>query len=187
MGQNFFNRFTDEGFRQAIAAYQKAIRLDPRYGDAYAGMALAEAYVFDAYGNPAILKQALEDAEKGIALAPPAAGLTDIAVGSACNGSGTGRARRRTSRRRAPSSPATTMRRRTTPLCWRILGDCRKRLREARKLLNVEPLSVSLLVNLTNYQTAMGDFTGAEATVRRAIEVEPADFTWSPHWQTFSR
>ena len=175
MGQNFFNRFTDEGFRQAIDAYQKAIKLDPRYGDAYAGMALAEAYVFDAHGNPAILKQALEDAEKGIALAPASSrayryrGWIRLQWQWDWAGAEADFVKARAIEPRdyyAESNYATLL---------AYLGRLPEAVAEARKLLNVEPLSVSLLVNLTNYQTAIGDFTAAEATVRRAIEVEPGD------------
>jgi TolB-like protein len=175
MGQNFFNRYTDEGFRQAIDAYQKALQLDPLYGDAYASLALAEAYVFDARGNPEILKQALEDAERGIALAPGSSrayryrGWIRLQWLWDWTGAQADFEKARAIEPRDYYAEANY----ATLLAY--LGRIPEAIAETRKLLNVEPLSVSLLVNLTNYQTAVGDWAGAEAAIRRAIEIEPAD------------
>ena len=44
-GRWYWNKFTRDGKVQAIAAYQEAIKLDPNYALAYAG--LADAYVID--------------------------------------------------------------------------------------------------------------------------------------------
>ena len=175
MGENFFNRYTDAGFQQAIDAFQKAIKRDPLYGDAYAGMALAEAYVFDAHRNPATLKQALEDAEKGIALAPTSSrayryrGWIRLQWLWDWTGAQSDFEKARALEPRDYHAEANY----ATLLAY--LGRVPEAIAETRKLLNVEPLGVSLLVNLTNYHTAMGDFVDAESTVRRAMEVEPAD------------
>lgn len=42
LGRQFFNRTNMADFRRAVAAYQQAIALDPKYASAYAGLAVAE-------------------------------------------------------------------------------------------------------------------------------------------------
>jgi TolB-like protein/tetratricopeptide (TPR) repeat protein len=175
MGQSFFNRYTDEGFQQAIEAYQKAIALDPQYGDAYASKALAEAYVFDAHRNAEDLKRALEDAERGIALAPDSSRVYRyrgwIRLQWLWDWAG---AKADFEKARA-LEPRDSRAEGNYAVLLAYLGNVPQAISETRKLLTIEPLSVDLLVNLTNYQTAIGDFTGAETSARRAIEVEPGD------------
>ncbi len=42
LGRQFFNRTNMADFRRAVAAYEQAIALDPKYASAYAGLAVAE-------------------------------------------------------------------------------------------------------------------------------------------------
>jgi serine/threonine-protein kinase len=42
LGRQFFNRTNTADFRRAVAAYEQAIALDPKYASAYAGLAVAE-------------------------------------------------------------------------------------------------------------------------------------------------
>jgi tetratricopeptide (TPR) repeat protein len=68
-GQYFANRGSEEGLKKAVENFQEAIRLDPNYAPAYAG--LADAYAFLGFGwanieHPEVL--AMEAAKKAIAL-----------------------------------------------------------------------------------------------------------------------
>ena len=51
LGRQLDRRDSLEGYRLAVAAYSKAIALDPNYAAAYAGLALAEAYLADLTGD----------------------------------------------------------------------------------------------------------------------------------------
>jgi adenylate cyclase len=77
-GNQYFNRNSLEGYRLAVAAYRKAVELDPGYAAAYAGLTYAELYAADyaetADENAAGRQRALAAVEKSIALAP---GLPD--------------------------------------------------------------------------------------------------------------
>jgi tetratricopeptide (TPR) repeat protein len=79
LGRQLMRRDTTKGVRQAAAAYQAAVRLDPGYAPAWAGLALA---TFWSDGNMGETQEQLEDgrararaaAEKAVALDP---GLAD--------------------------------------------------------------------------------------------------------------
>jgi len=74
LGRKFLDRFTPEDFRRALDAFRRSIALDPNYGSAYAGLALAQVMVADALEDPRpAIQPALAAAEKAIELAPEAA------------------------------------------------------------------------------------------------------------------
>ncbi|HSC13010.1 MAG TPA: hypothetical protein VLC97_18705 [Rhodanobacteraceae bacterium] len=74
LGNQFYNRNTPEGYPLAVAAYQKAIALDPGYAAAYAGLTYAELYASDyaaSVGEIAAARQrAQAAANKAIELTP---------------------------------------------------------------------------------------------------------------------
>lgn len=74
LGNQFLNRGSVDGFRHAVAAYRRAIALDPEYAAAHAGLALAEGYSAEheatAEGIAAGKQRARAAAEKAVALAP---------------------------------------------------------------------------------------------------------------------
>jgi adenylate cyclase len=84
LGNQFYKRNTPEGYRLAVAAYQKAVELDPGYAAAYAALAYAELYASDyaasAEENDAGRRRAQTAVDKSIELAP------DIADGYGARG-----------------------------------------------------------------------------------------------------
>ena len=72
LGRNFLDQWTLAGIQHAVAAFKKAIALDPNYAGAYSGLAEAEAQVADKVGDPAGLTRAIADVDHAIALAPHA-------------------------------------------------------------------------------------------------------------------
>ena len=71
LGNKLRENDTDESNRAALAAYQKAVALDPYYADAYSGIADAEWRISDMItGEPSGYQRALAAAERAIALAP---------------------------------------------------------------------------------------------------------------------
>src|SRR5215471_8796281 len=73
LGNQYFNRDSEDGYRLALAAYEKAIVLDPKYATAYAGLGFAQLYAADWAAsleeNSAGKKRAEATIEKAIALA----------------------------------------------------------------------------------------------------------------------
>ncbi len=71
LGTQFRARDTPAANRQALAAYQKAVALDPGYAAAYSGISGAEWRIADqSIGEAAAYQRAGAAAEKAIALAP---------------------------------------------------------------------------------------------------------------------
>ena len=71
VGNQFRLRDTVEANTQALAAYRKAVALDPKYAAAYSGVADAQWRLADqSTGQPSDYVSALAAAEKAIALAP---------------------------------------------------------------------------------------------------------------------
>jgi adenylate cyclase len=74
LGRKYLDQqFTREGDESAVAAFNRAIALDPGYAAAYSRLAVAEAHLADQTGDPSGLKRATAAAERAIALAPDSA------------------------------------------------------------------------------------------------------------------
>jgi TolB-like protein/Flp pilus assembly protein TadD len=159
--------------QRAVAAYQKAIAIDPKYAAAYAELSIMQNYVADFTGDAAGNVAALASAEKAVALAP------DQADGYAARG----------------------VLRLTTNFDWqgaqadlsRALsidaGDSRVQARYAyvmaavgrldeatvaiRKSLAADPLSVSAWGNLSLYAIASGDYPAAHEALGHALALNP--------------
>ncbi len=75
LGRQFFNRGSGEDFRRAVTAYQQAVKFDPNFASAYAGLAVSENEVARAPGNTleevqAAQARALAAADRAIELDP---------------------------------------------------------------------------------------------------------------------
>ena len=74
LGRQFFHRNNVDGFRRAQEAYERAVKLDPGYAPAWAGLAMATFWVADSGDSLAAIKEgqdrAVAASEKAIALAP---------------------------------------------------------------------------------------------------------------------
>ncbi len=72
--QRYYTRSSSDGFRSAVAAYEKSIAADPGYAPAWAGLAVAlaaSADYGDSSGQVAELKRrAIDAADRAVALAP---------------------------------------------------------------------------------------------------------------------
>jgi TolB-like protein/Flp pilus assembly protein TadD len=74
LGRKYLDQqFTREGYESAVAAFNRAISLDPGYAAAYARLAMAEAHLADQTGDPSGFKLATAAVERAIALAPESA------------------------------------------------------------------------------------------------------------------
>jgi len=74
LGRQFYQRGNLESDRLALAAFQRAIELDPRYAAAYAEFGLTEHYLGAEADDTAAYDRAYAAVDKAIALAPMEAG-----------------------------------------------------------------------------------------------------------------
>jgi serine/threonine protein kinase len=70
LGRQFEGLHSLDDYRRAVAAYRKAIELDPNFAAAYAGLSTAQFWASDQTGDAAGVEQAMSAAEKAIALEP---------------------------------------------------------------------------------------------------------------------
>ena len=173
LGKQFFNRGNPSGFQGAIAAFHRAIALDPRYGAAYAGLAMAEAYWADNGGEPADVERALAHADQAIALAP------NLADGYVARGW------MRFSRKwnwpgaqadleravQLDANDSTTQRRYGGLLA--ALGRLPEAISAARKAIDMDPLSNAAWGNIGVYYNSIGQFAAARKALDRALEINP--------------
>jgi TolB-like protein/Flp pilus assembly protein TadD len=173
LGKQFFNRGNPAGFQSAIAAFHRAISLDPRYAAAYAGLATAETYWADNGGQSADVERALADADQAIALAP---NLADGYVA---------RAWLRFSRKwdwadaqadlekalQLDACDSTTQRRYGSLLA--ALGRLPEAISAAKKAIAIDPLSNAAWGNLGVYYNGLGAYADARKALDRALEINP--------------
>ncbi len=70
LGRGLQNRGNADGWPLALAAFRKAIALDPGYAPAYARLAIAENFVADRTNDVAGFQRAVAAADRAVALAP---------------------------------------------------------------------------------------------------------------------
>ena len=177
LGRQFLNRATEEGFRRACDEYAKALALEPDYAAALAGLALAEAYSADYTATDA---QLLELRHRARASAE-AAVLRDPELGEAY----TARAVLRfvfeldwdggasDFRQALHFNPGDVM---TLWQYSRLLaaqGKMTEALAQAQAATRLDPLSAQAWEIQSRYQIALGDFTGAQTALARALDIAP--------------
>jgi len=84
IGTEARKHYNSESLQRSVAAFQRAVALDPNYANAYAALAEAQVFGADFTGSPTqravAVKQAFVTVEKAVALAP------DLAVGYGVRG-----------------------------------------------------------------------------------------------------
>jgi TolB-like protein/cytochrome c-type biogenesis protein CcmH/NrfG len=174
LGQQYFNHGGDEGYRRAVSAYREALRLDPNYAAAYAGLAYAQYYLADATGDQPGLERAQAAAQRAIELAP------DLAMGYAARADLRGNifwdwpgARRDYARayELGPDDPF-VLRRYSSLL--QSLDELAEAIRLAQRAIELDPFSASAWRNLGFALLTKGDRSGARTAAQRALAIDPS-------------
>ncbi|MBV8496323.1 MAG: TIR domain-containing protein [Gammaproteobacteria bacterium] len=173
LGQQYFNRGSDQDLRQALAAYHKAIELDPRYAAAYSGLAYAEAYLVDATGDASGNQRAKAAAERAIELAP------DQAIGYTARGDlrfaydwdWTGaQADFAKALELEPNDPFVLRR---FSILMLYMGHVAEAVANSQKATELDPFSVSAWSVYGGNLEAQGDSAAAADAYRRALAINP--------------
>ncbi len=173
LGKAFNERENPENWRRAIAAYQKALALDPGYGPAQAALASARARLADSLGDEAAKDQAIAEADKAIAMAPT------LAEGYLVRAVSRLSFKRDWAGAQADYEKAMTL----DPGNQLVQGSyarlliARGQLPEAivalRKAIELDPLAATEWGQLGRMLNAAGDFTAARAALDRGLEISP--------------
>ncbi|MEO8190043.1 MAG: protein kinase [Acidobacteriota bacterium] len=180
LGRQFASRANPEGDRLAVAAYQRAIKLDPNFAAAYAGLAGAEYWLAESAGGTAEAveaenEQARAAAEKAIALDPDlAAGY--LARGLVRYGITWDWVGAQTDLERALSlDPGDSRIQIVYSYILSTLGRLPEAMVVARKAIELDPLSPRGGSNLGRYLNALGRFPEARRALIGALEISPED------------
>jgi TolB-like protein/Flp pilus assembly protein TadD len=174
LAQQYVTRGGLDGYRRAVAAYRSAVASDPHYAAAYAGLAVAEAYLADGIGDSAGLDRASAAADRAIALAP------HEAQGYAARGflrstwawDWTGAQADLAKALELDPNDASVLRRHS----FLSLQEGRRSeaITTGRKLVELDPLSAPAWDSLALVLMVSGDYTAAREALRQALAIDPA-------------
>lgn len=176
LGREYRSQGNIDAFRRAAAAYGRAVTLDPGYGAAYAGLAIAEYQVADWNNDAPGFQRAKEAADRAVALEP------EQAAGYFARGFLRYRrewfwAGAQADFEKALSiDPGTGDARREYGQLLFTLSRTREAISEVRHAADLDPLSGDAWAYLQRMYVAAGDPASARRAARRAIELQPASF-----------
>lgn len=176
IGRQQYHRFTREGLRGAVEAYERALALDPAYAPAWAGLGIPVYTLAEAAPTPAAVEaqrlRALAAAEKAVVLSPdlPDAlstrGILRALVSYDWTGAEADLERAIRLNGNDPDS------RRRYAVLLQDLGRLPEAIAEARKAADMDPMGQSWVTLGTLYQAA-GELGLAEAAFRRFLRIAP--------------
>jgi TolB-like protein len=175
LGQQNSNRDSDDGYRQAIAAYHKAIALDAHYAAAYSGLAFSEYFLAIDTGDKAGVERAKAAAEQAVNIAP------DQAMGLAVRGLLRFSVDWDWADAQADLAKALEIDPNNTFVLRRYadlqinLGHVSEAISSARKATDVDPFSAAAWQLRSYVLTCSGDLSGARDAARRSVAIDATD------------
>jgi len=173
IGNQFNDRANQEGWRRAIAAYRKAIALDPGFAPAYAGLAASLGGLADVQGDAAGMAQSELNAETTIRLAPNipdgyvARGYVRMAYRRDWSGA---EADLDKALALAPNDSAVQIAHARMLI---VLDRLPEAVAAARKGTDLDPLWPPAWADLGRYLNAAHQFAAARQALNRALEISP--------------
>jgi adenylate cyclase len=174
-GRTFGRRGTVEDSRRAMAAYERAVAIDPGYAAAWAGIATAAVSIWSKSDEPApeMVEKGLAAAEKAVALAPDLpqgyvirGGVRDNFLGDKAGAAlDFARAEALQPRKAGEGSAAPTKASREERL--------RSRIDLLRTEVDRDPLHPGLWTQLGYWYLAADDLGHAREALGRALEISP--------------
>ena len=162
-----------DAYRRQVAAYRKALALDPAYADAAAKLVLAEAYLADQTGDAAGLKSAIAAAER-LPLEHPAHGPSYRIRGAVRVGWQWDWAGALADFQKALAlDPSDAAGHYDVSNVLLDLGRFPEAITESQTALALDGLNVQNLGLLAAAQMAMHDYAAADQTTNRIGEIEP--------------
>ncbi|MBF8292991.1 MAG: hypothetical protein HW392_1818 [Steroidobacteraceae bacterium] len=184
LGRQFFNRTNTDDFRRAVAAYEQAIALDPKYASAYAGLAVAENELSHDPENSlaevlAGQQRALVAADRAIAIDPAlsegyaARGFLRFTINWDWAGA-------EADLSRAFALDPGSYRAYTCYACFLAsLGRLSEALEINKKAIELDPLSADTWFRRSTQLNAAGRLPEARNAAMRALEISPEHaFAW---------
>ncbi|MEP6770066.1 MAG: protein kinase [Acidobacteriota bacterium] len=172
-GRESYNRFRKEENEKAIENFQKALKLDPGFAQAYAGLGDCYAQRARRFGfTESWLDASLEASRKAIAIAPE---LPEghKALGLAYLVKGANRESLEASRRAVDLSPNHSPAVNNLATVLFALGRLDEALLSSRRAVALDPRNPVSVVLMGMVSDALDETGPAEASFRRALELQP--------------
>jgi TolB-like protein/Tfp pilus assembly protein PilF len=174
IAESWMHESTKTGVLHAIDAVHKALELDPTYADAQARLAIAEGFLSEMEGKPALLDQAIADADKAVAMGPDR-WLPYVIRGSIYYLFRQDFTRAQPDLDRAIQlNPQNAFALAVRASMLGSLGNLREALQVQRRAAELDPLNHLVILKLGRTQAGTGDYAAAVATYRRALRINPA-------------
>ena len=178
-GRQLHNRGTLDGFREAAAAHERALAIDPAYAPAWSGLAIALAMLWAAAGDetltgvPDLRRRALTAADRAVALDPH---LPDSHAVRATLRAMTWdwRGAAADIERALALDPGDVRALRTQGWLLAAHGRIAESIVCEQRAGELDPLNPAGWVNLASRHLALGDLAAAREAIELAREVAPA-------------
>jgi len=189
LGRQFFERNSEDGFRRAVEAYQKALAVDSTYAPAWAGLAVAAFSLGDVFGGTSAAiseahRRAVEAADRAVALGPDLAEAYDsratIRYYVAWDWTGA----QADLERALALSPGDAANRKDYAEVLATLGRLRGAIAEDRKAVEMDPLSGRIWNSLGRFYNGSSQPDLARGALERALEIIPGSFSSPYHLAT---
>lgn len=173
-GRYYYNRFTEDGFSKSIEHFDRAIRLDPNYASAYAGLAdaLASLEQIGAARSEDVHPRALEAATKALAMDDTLAEAHAAMASVRANGWETSAAERE-SKRAIELNPGFPLAHLYYSNMLRHLGRREESIAEARRALELDPLSPLTNEELADAHMSARQYDAAIEQYQKTLELYP--------------
>ncbi len=173
-GRYYYNQFTVDGFSKSIEHFERAIKLDPNYPSAYAGLAdaLASLEQIGAARSEDVHPRALEAANKALAMddtLPEA----HAAMASVRANDWERSAAEREARRAIELNPGFALAHLYYSNMLRHLGRREESIAEARRALELDPLSPLTNEELADAQLSARQYDAAIEQYQKTLELYP--------------
>jgi TolB-like protein/tetratricopeptide (TPR) repeat protein len=177
LGRHQYGRFSPDGFRRAVEAFDKALAIDPAYAPAWAALSIPLYYLSEM--EPSVdralpLRQrALAAAERSVALDPQLAeGWSALSFLRGSVNWDWAQAQADMDRALALDPGDATIQRRYG-LLLETLGHPEEALAATRRATELDPLFAGNWVNLGAFHINAGDYGRAREALQRALEIDP--------------
>jgi eukaryotic-like serine/threonine-protein kinase len=177
LGRQFYARYSPDGFRRAVDAFEKALALEPNYAQAWAALSIPLLFVGEHGGSQAdkeaTRRRAREAADRAIALDPE----LGEAYSARSHLRGTydwdWKGAQQDMERAVALTPGDSNVQRRYGLLLGILGRREEAIAATRKAIEIDPLFPSNWTALGTHQLALGDLAAARRSWSRAVEIAP--------------
>jgi serine/threonine protein kinase/Tfp pilus assembly protein PilF len=174
-GRYFVGLRTEEDYEKAVGCFQRAMKIDPNYARAWAGLAMAHSGQADNGFVPVEngYAKARKEIQKALGLDPNLAEAHAIIGSMKMNYDWDWPGAEASLRRALDLEPGNTTAMRYETVLFSFLGRFDEALALSHRAIALDPISTRVYVRLCNIAYFAGQLEEAEGAIRKALELSP--------------